>query len=248
MKETIKKRRIIIPERYLNIAILYEDNHILVVKKPPGMLSQDNNKAEKGLQALMKKWLKEKYQKKGNVFLALVQRLDRNVGGLMVMAKTSKAASRLSESIRKRQLFKGYIAVVEGTQISEGHMVHYLRKNHQKKMAVVSYENKPDNQKSIMEISLLQKRAHFSLIEIILETGRFHQIRAQLGASGIPVWGDQKYGSKYPDSKNIALFCNQLAFVHPVNRKKMVFKEEVPKGRPWSLFSFRFEKKNQKEA
>ena len=222
---------------YHNIEILYEDNHLLVINKPPCMLSQGDKTGNQDVQSILKKYLKEKYQKPGNVFLALVQRLDRPVRGLMVLARTSKAASRLSDQIRRRTMQKGYLAVVEGNSVTEGEIVHYLKKNETIKKTEVSQPKTPGAQKAVLDISSLKVMGKRTIVRITLHTGRFHQIRAQLAASGTPVSGDQKYGAKPLPDKSIALQCHSLAFGHPVSKEIMKFNADIPSGFPWNQFA-----------
>ncbi len=211
--------------------ILYEDNHLIVVEKPSGILAQADSSPIEDMLTILKAYLKEKYHKPGNVYLGLVHRLDKPVGGLMVFAKTSKAASRLSEQIRTHQLRKTYIAIVEGLLAPRGVFEDYLKKANYKgvvcsmkdgKLARLSYEVK-------------QTKNNHSLVEIQLETGRYHQIRVQFAHRGHPLLGDTKYGTsgKYP----IALLASGLSFIHPVTREQLTFHLPLPKRDYWTEFT-----------
>jgi len=217
------------------IPILFEDNHLLVINKPEGVLSQGDHSENPDVLNLCKAYIKEEYDKPGKVFLGLVHRLDRNVGGVMALAKTSKSASRLSDQIRRRVFRKTYSAVVQGKTAKNGYLVHHLVKNNQTN--TVKAYSKPVRNSKKAELTF-QTRAHrsgFSLVEINLITGRPHQIRVQFSAEEHPLWGDVKYGS--PQKGNtIALFASKLSFEHPTLKKKLVFKAPEPTGTPWNLF------------
>jgi len=250
-KIVLKIRSFAITERYRNIDILYEDNHLLVVYKPANMLSQRDHTGDRDLQSLLKKWLKDKYQKPGDVFLGLVQRLDRPTRGLMVLARTSKAASRLSEQIRKRTFVKEYLAVVVGKNIKSREMTHELEKDPSRKMAVVVTSGRNDlaendgkqkprgsatSKQAVLNITRLETQGEHSLVKIDLKTGRFHQIRIQLAAEGIPISGDHKYGSSGRQTRQLALMCHKIAFEHPTRRERMQFTAGPPKEFPWDQF------------
>ncbi len=238
-----KIRRITISESLRDIEVIFEDNHLLVVNKPANLLSQGDHTGDEDIQSLFKKWLKEKYQKPGNVFLGLVQRLDRPTRGLMVLARTSKSASRLSEQIRNRTFKKEYLAVVVSRNVKTGLITHQLVKDKAQKKAIISDtdqsgdESGTGSKKAVMEVTHLDTRGALSLIKINLRTGRFHQIRAQLAALGMPIAGDSKYGSSKAQIRNLALISYQLEFIHPTKREKMSFRAQVPAEYPWDQFS-----------
>ena len=199
------------------INILYEDNHLLVVEKKVGVLSQSDGTNTPDMLTILKAYIKEKYNKPGNVYLGLVHRLDKNVGGVMVFAKTSKAARRLSETIRNREFKKTYLAVCKGILDSNGKYQDYLKR--------VEYRSEVSNSKDGKLASLTYKvldiKDNNSLVKINLETGRHHQIRVQFTYHNHPLLGDEKYGSKckYP----IALFAYKLEFTHPTTKEKLCF-------------------------
>lgn len=200
--------------------ILFEDNHLLVIDKPAGLLSQADSSDAPDVLTLMKEYVKEKYHKPGNVFLGLVHRLDRNTTGFMVIARTSKAASRLSEQFRKRTVEKIYQGVVSPPPLrSSGRLEHRMEKDEETRMARAAPPNSGEN--AVLDYRMLKKAGNRALLEITLHTGRFHQIRFQLSEAGWPVVGDSKYGSEIPGK--LALRCVRLAFDHPITGERMVF-------------------------
>lgn len=215
------------------IKILYEDNHVLVVVKPVNIPIQLDDSNDVDLLSMLKSYLKEKYQKPGNVYLGLVHRLDRPVSGIMVFAKTSKAASRLSDQVRNHQIIKKYYAVVEGKfNCQYGSMKDKLLKDNKTNMTIVSKEGK----EAILNYNVIDFKYGYSLVDIDLVTGRSHQIRVQFSSRNHPLYGDQRYNKGAKVGEQIALFSYYLEFVHPTTKEKMIFKEEVPKKYPWILF------------
>lgn len=192
----------------MSFRILYEDNHIIAVYKPAGVLVQPDAPSGTSLMDNVKKYLKEKYKKPGNVFLGLVHRLDRNVSGIVLFAKTSKGAARLSEQFRNNEIRKVYHAVVEG-KISppNGSLIHYLKKDEEKRLAIVSDLPKSGYDRSELKYETVKSNDERTLIKINLITGRFHQIRAQLSAVGYPIVGDKKYGAKFKMSDSMIALC-----------------------------------------
>ena len=201
--------------------VLYEDNHIIVVEKPENVLVQADDTKDLDLLTIIKDYIKEKYNKPGNVYLGLVHRLDRPVGGVMVFARTSKAASRLSDQVRKREIKKTYLAVVHGKTKEYEKLVDYISKDEKTNN---SYIDKESGKESILEYNTLKydEENDLSLIKVNLETGRHHQIRLQMSNINHPLFGDQRYGIQ--DKKQIALYAYKLEFVHPVTKELMSFK------------------------
>lgn len=217
------------------INIIYEDNHLLVVEKPINILVQADNTHDKDLLSILKEDIKKRYQKPGNVYLGLVHRLDRPVGGIMVFAKTSKAASRLSEQVRVHQIEKKYYAVIEGTlDEKEGTFIDYLKKDEKQNKAFVD----PSGKKSILNYKVLDRKNNYSLVDIDLKTGRSHQIRVQFSSRNYPLYGDQKYNKNSKVGEQIALYAYELSFYHPITREKMKFHKKPSKEYPWNLFQF----------
>lgn len=204
--------------------VLYEDNHIIIVLKEVGILSQADNSGDKDIFSMVKSYIKEKYNKSGNVYLGLVHRLDRMVGGVMVFAKTSKAASRLSNMIRKGEVEKRYLAVVNG-RVDGGIFKDKILKKDDGN-SIISDKGKD----AILEYKLVDynKKLNISLVDILLKTGRHHQIRVQFSSRGHYILGDHRYGD-INDKGDIALFAYLLKFIHPVSKKEIEVKY-LPEG------------------
>ena len=201
------------------LEILYEDNHIIVVVKPCNIPSQADSSNDIDMLTIIKNYIKVKYQKEGNVYLGLVHRLDRPVGGVMLFAKTSKAASRLTKMVKEHSFKKTYLAVVHGMTKNEEELINKISKDKNNN----SYLD--DNGKeAILDYKLLKydKENDLSVLKVNLKTGRHHQIRFQLSNINHPIYGDQRYG--YQDKKQIMLYAYKLEFIHPVKKEKMVFK------------------------
>ena len=216
------------------LKIIYEDNHIIVVVKPPNVLSQKDNTDDTDMTTMIKQYLKEKYHKPGNVYLGLLHRLDRPVGGVMVFAKTSKAAARLSKDIKNHYFEKRYLAVIDGyLEKDEGMMKDYLLKE---KNGNTIVSTKEEGKYAELSYRVLQKRKeeNKTLVEIQIKTGRHHQIRVQFASRGYPLCGDQRYGKQ--DKTQIALFAYYLKFYHPVKKNWLEFKVFPSDGSYWSLF------------
>lgn len=216
------------------INILYEDNHVLCVVKPANLPVQADNTKDEDLLTLVKQYLKEKYNKPGNVYLGLVHRLDRPVGGAMILAKTSKAASRLSESIRVRAIDKVYYAILDGVPKKQSDtLVDYLTKD--TKTNMVSVTNAKVGKKSILHYQVLATKNGHTLVEIHLETGRPHQIRVQFASRNLPLVGDQRY-NKNAKKVQIALWAVSLTFPHPTTKDKITIHSDPPEIWPWTEF------------
>ncbi len=217
--------------------LLYEDNHLLAVFKPAGMLMQGDRSGRVSLLDLGKQWLTLTYHKPGRAFLGLVQRLDRPVSGVVLFAKTSKAARRLSEQFRNRTIQKIYLVVIRGhLHPPKGDLIHYLARNGSRSFPSASTD--PKAQRAALSYETLKKRDRNSLVRITLDTGRRHQIRAQLAALGNPILGDRAYGSDVTlNGDAIALHAQSLTFLHPISGNAITLKAPLSKGRPWSAFS-----------
>ena len=223
-------------EKYQNINILYEDNHIIVVHKPANMPVCLDSSNDTDLLSKLKEYIKIKYNKQGNVYLGLVHRLDRPVEGIMVFAKTSKAASRLSNQITNNKFNKTYCAVVENNPKKENTFIDYLTKNEKENTSYIT--NEKDGKKSILKYEVLSKKDNLSLVKINLLTGRHHQIRVQFSSHGYPLYGDHKYNNNFiNDNKtNIALVAKKLEFYHPTTKELLTFEIDLPKKYPYNLF------------
>lgn len=219
------------------IPVLYEDNHLLVVVKPANIPSQEDKSRDPDLLSLLKEDLKQRYNKPGNVYLGLVHRLDRPVGGVMVFAKTSKAASRLSDQVRTRQLAKTYLAVVHGKPLpAAGTLRHYLLKDAAANMVRVARASEPGAKEAVLEYETIGSEGSLSLVRIRLHTGRPHQIRVQMAAAGCPLYGDGKYGPNVSRSRQIALWAAALGLTHPTTKEAMRFHRLPPMTHPWNLW------------
>ena len=208
------------------LEILYEDNHIIVVKKEPNIPSQADKTEDLDMLTIIKQYLKEKYDKPGNVYLGLVHRLDRPVGGVMVFVKTSKAASRLSNQVREKVFKKKYLAVVDGKfENKNGVLEDYLYKDERNNMSKVVSKDKKNAKLAKLDYEVLayNEVKNLSLVKVNLHTGRHHQIRVQLANSGHSIFGDQKYGSR-GKGKQIALWAYELIIQHPVTKEELTFK------------------------
>lgn len=215
------------------IDIIYEDNHVLVVEKPVNILVQADDTHDKDLLSILKEDIKKRYQKPGNVYLGLVHRLDRPVGGIMVFAKTSKAASRLSEQVRNHQIQKKYYAIVEGNlDKKQGSLRDYLKKNEKLNKVFIDRSGK----ESILNYLVVDSKENYSLVDIDLKTGRSHQIRVQFSSRNHPLYGDQKYNKNSKIGEQIALYAYELSFYHPITKDKMTFNKKPSRTFPWSLF------------
>ncbi len=210
-----------------NLKILFEDNHIIVVEKKPNIPSQADKTEDEDMLIIVKQYIKEKYNKPGNVYLGLVHRLDRPVGGVMIFAKTSKAAARLSEQVRSKVFKKKYLAVVDG-KIEEqvGTLENYLYKDERLNMSRVVSKDKKNAKLAKLDYKVLKYNEikNLSLLEINLHTGRHHQIRVQLSNFGHSIFGDQKYGNR-GQGKQIALWAYELTIEHPITKEKITFKD-----------------------
>ena len=219
--------------------ILFEDNHILVVLKEQNLASCPDESGDENLLDLLKDYLKRTYDKPGNVYLGLVHRLDRPTGGVMVFAKTSKAAGRLSEQMKTGDFEKRYLTVLNGAPNPEsGKLVNYLKKNTINNMVYLSTEGTDGAKYAALDYRVLEKRGGLALTEVKLHTGRSHQIRVQFAGIAHPVYGDMRYGGEFAIKGRLALWAYSLAFTHPVTKERMRFLSEPPVDEtPWKFFS-----------
>lgn len=223
-----------------NLKVIYEDNHIIVVEKKPNIPSQADKTEDIDMLSIVKSHIKEKYQKPGNVYLGLVHRLDRPVGGIMIFAKTSKAASRLSNEVREKIFKKKYLAVVDGKlEENEGILEDYLYKDERNNISKVVKKEKKNAKYAKLEYKVLKynKIKDLSLLEINLHTGRHHQIRVQLSNMGHSIFGDQKYGTR-GKGKQIALWAYKLTIIHPTTKEEMTFEDFPEPVGTWSILKF----------
>lgn len=214
------------------VEVLYEDNHVIVVYKPANILSQSDITGDVDMLTLVKQYVKEKYNKPGNVYLGLVHRIDRPVQGVMIFAKTSKAAARLSKQIQNHEFCKQYLAIINGN-LSEkkGEFRDYLEKQENGNTIVTDKEH---GKESILKYEVLKEIDNLSLVNIELITGRHHQIRVQFSSRGYPLVGDQRYGKQ--DNKQICLCSYKLSFIHPITKERLTFERYPDKKDSWNLF------------
>jgi len=218
-----------VPNLLQPLEVLYEDNHLLVVNKQANLPTMGVGPDRISLLDLAKEYVRIKYHKPGNVYLGIVSRLDAPVTGVVVIARTSKAAARLSAAFRQREVEKVYWAVVDGSlEPATGHLEHYLRKDERHRRVHTTHADCPGAQAAWLDYAVLARRAQHSLVEVRPGSGRKHQIRVQLAAHGQPVMGDRKYGSRSPFPLGIALHARSLALAHPVRAETMQFEAPLP--------------------
>ena len=217
--------------------VVYEDNHLLIVCKPPNMPTQSDPSGDPDLLTVMKGYLTEKYRKSGEAYLGLVHRLDRPVGGLVALAKTSKAAARLSEQVRTKTMDRRYLCVVRGDAPEEGELTDWLLKYAGTNTVHVVPAGRRGAKEARLSFRRLASREGMSLLLVRLYTGRSHQIRVQLSHAGFPLWGDARYGGGRP-GQQIALWGAFLSLDHPTKKARLQFTALPPAdGEPWRLFS-----------
>ena len=217
------------------INIVYEDNHVIVAVKPPNMLSQADKTKDADILSQVKEYIKVKYNKPGNVYVGLVHRLDRPVGGLMVFARTSKAAARLSAQMREHEMGREYLCVTEGQVKDKFTLINYLIQNERMNRVMVCDADERGAQEAILHGHCLARKNGTSLCSLRLETGRKHQIRVQMKEMGAPLWGDHRYGHGIP-GQQIALWGYRLTFEHPTTKNIMTF-QHLPCGSVWNHYA-----------
>ena len=220
------------------MTVLYEDNHIIVVNKAPSEIVQGDKTGDKPLSEMVKEYLKERYNKPGNVFCGVTHRLDRPTSGVVVFARTSKALSRLNDMFRDGEVDKTYWAMVKNRPPkAEDTLIHYLIKNEQNNKSTAYDSEKPHTKKAVLHYRLIHASENYYLLEIALETGRHHQIRCQLAKIGCPIKGDLKYGAarSNPDG-SISLHARSIAFIHPVSKDQIKVTAPVPAAKLWTAF------------
>lgn len=219
-------------DNHLDQQIVFEDNHLLIINKKAGQLVQGDKTGDPSLLDLIKDFIKKRDQKPGNVFLGLVHRIDRPTSGLVIYAKTSKALTRLTQMVKNREIKKTYWAIVQKTMIPQSQrLVHYLQKNEKTNKATVFIKPTDNAKESILNYQIIKVLDNFQLLEIDLETGRHHQIRAQLSKIGAAIKGDLKYGAarSNPDG-GIHLHARKLEFTHPVTKENLEITAPVPQN------------------
>ncbi len=217
------------------MTVLYEDNHIIIVNKTVSEIVQGDKTGDKPLSEIVKEYLKEKYNKPGNVFCGVTHRLDRPTSGIVVFSKTSKALPRLNDMFKNKEISKTYWAVVKNApKQPEGTLKHYLVRNEKQNKSYAYDMEKPNSKQAILHYKLIARSDKYSLLEIDLETGRHHQIRCQLAKIGSPIKGDLKYGAERsnPDG-GISLHARKISFIHPVSKELIEVTAPVPEDNLW---------------
>ena len=218
--------------------VVYEDNHIIIVNKESGEIVQGDKSGDQPLSEFVKAYIKQKYNKPGNVFLGVTHRLDRPVSGLVVFARTSKALARLNDMFRNGEIHKTYWAITQKCpEPSEGTLTHWITRNTQQNKSYAHDRQVPNSKQAILNYRLIGKTDNYHLLEIQLMTGRHHQIRCQLSHIGSPIKGDLKYGAKRsnPDG-SISLHARRIEFVHPVTKETINVEAPLPTLPPWNAF------------
>ena len=218
--------------------VVYEDNHVIIVNKQSGEIVQGDKTGDRPLSDIVKDYIKEKYQKPGEVFLGVVHRLDRPVSGLVVFARTSKALTRLNKMFDEGQVHKTYWALVQGCpEKEEDLLTHWLTRNEQQNKSYAYQREVPRSKKAQLEYRVLSRGDNYSLVEVQLMTGRHHQIRCQLSAIGCPIKGDLKYGAKRSNADgSISLQSHRVEFVHPVSKQLICVEAPLPSDPLWKKF------------
>lgn len=218
--------------------VVYEDNHILVAVKPQNIPSQTDDSRDESFQEMVRSYIRDKYDKPGNVYTGLIHRLDRPTGGLMVFARTSKAAARLTREVKDHALKKVYYAVISGdfhVLGNTGRMEDWLIKDRTKNTSRVGRENEEDAKKALLTYRVLAEHTDYALVRIDLQTGRSHQIRVQFASRGVPLVGDCRYGGR--KASFLCLWAGELSFHHPTRKEEMFFSWPYPQLPPWDLFA-----------
>lgn len=219
------------------LSVLYEDNHLLIINKPPGLLVQGDKTGDTPLIDLAKAYIKEKYQKPGKVFLGVVHRLDRPTSGAIVLARNSKSLARLNEQFKSRTIKKTYWAIIEGTSTQEGgRLEHWMVRNAKQNKSYAHLKKVPDAKHASLDFIQFKTLDNYSCLTIDLHTGRHHQIRAQLSAAGFAIKGDLKYGAKRSNADgSIHLHARELQVVHPTKKEKLCVVAPPPNDPLWNL-------------
>lgn len=223
-----------------NLQVIYEDNHLIVVNKRAGDLVQGDKTGDKPLSEVVKSYIKDKYNKPGNVYLGVVHRLDRPTSGIVLFSKTSKALPRLNKLFAEKKTEKIYWAIVkERPPKAQDTLIHFLKRNPKQNKSYAHKHEVPESKKAILQYKVLKELDGCFLLEIDLETGRHHQIRSQLSAIGCPIKGDLKYGfDRSNNDASIHLHARSLSLIHPVQKKKITFTAPLPDDLVWKACEY----------
>lgn len=227
-----------------NLQVIYEDNHLIIINKRIGDIVQGDKTNDKPLSKIVKEYIAEKYNKKGNVFIGVVHRLDRPTSGIIIFARTSKALSRLNKMLKEKSIKKTYLAIVKNTPIKKtATLIHFLRKNQKNNKAIIFSRDTENTKKAILHYSVIQQLERYAILKIDLETGRHHQIRAQLSSIKSPIKGDLKYGfDRSNKNGGIHLHAYKIEFNHPVKNEeksinKLTLYAKPPNDVIWNLLT-----------
>ena len=220
---------------FRNLDILFEDNHLIIINKKPGDIVQKDKTNDISLLEIVKEYLKRKYNKPGNVYLGLIHRIDRPTSGLVMFAKTSKALSRMNNMLKGKMIVKTYWAITKNKPEKESsQLVHWLKKNEKKNKSTHFSRETKNAKKAILDYKIIKELENYFLLEILMGSGRHHQIRCQLQAIGCPIKGDLKYGAKRSNSDgSIDLHAKHLKFMHPVTKKEVNLNAPVRENKIW---------------
>jgi 23S rRNA pseudouridine1911/1915/1917 synthase len=220
------------------LSVIYEDNHLIAINKPAGALVHGDETGDEPLADAVKKYIKIRYKKPGDVFLGVIHRLDRPVSGVVIFARTSKALARMNKMLQEKKIVKKYLAMVsDRPEELSGTLTHYLSKDETKNIVKAYASKKPNSKIATLNYQQKGELDGKILLEVEPLTGRPHQIRVQLSKIGCPIIGDLKYGATYPlQDKSIALHCQEMSFLHPVGNEPVTIKADVPSIFPWNTF------------
>ena len=219
--------------------ILFEDNHLIIISKTCNEIVQGDKTGDEPLSEILKRWLKEKYNKPGNVFLGVTHRLDRPTSGIVIFAKTSKALTRMNEMFRNGDVKKTYWAIVKNKPAeTEAELTHFLVRNEKQNKSYAYDQEKPNSKKAILHYRIISHSDRYYLLEVELKTGRHHQIRCQLAKIGCPIKGDLKYGfDRSNHDGGISLHARKVSFIHPVSKEQIEIVAPVPDDNLWKAFN-----------
>ncbi|MBL0027051.1 MAG: RluA family pseudouridine synthase [Saprospiraceae bacterium] len=225
--------------QFPGLSVIYEDNHLIAINKPPGALVHGDETGDETLSDIVKQYIKVRYEKPGDVFLGVIHRLDRPVSGVVIFARTSKALIRMNKMLQEKAIQKTYLAIVsKRPEELSGKLTHYIYKDESKNIVKAYSSRKSGTKEAVLDYNLIAELDGKVLLIVNPHTGRPHQIRAQLSTIECPIIGDLNYGAEYPlPDKSIALHCREMSFIHPVKNEPIAIKADPPRKFPWNIFS-----------
>lgn len=224
--------------RAVHIEVIYEDNHIIAVNKPAGVLVHSDDTGDETLVDAVKEYIKVRYKKPGDVFLGVIHRIDRPVSGVVILARTSKGLSRMNELFQKKAVEKRYLAVINKVpEKLDGKLEHYIYRDKSKNISRIHQSDKKGAKHAVLSYKYKEGLSGYHMLEVFPKTGRSHQIRLQLSSMGTPIVGDLKYGYNVPNNdRSICLHCESMSFIHPVKKEPVTISADVPSFQIWRLF------------